>query len=219
MTQDLFHLFSSYTFGLRKEHAEGLLDQRLASDPAARPAVDTPIHRHASAVLPAASGVRHRTGVVLSWPESDATQLPELDITVLGVPDIAGLLQLAGAQSTAAWVDAEGGSVSIMTQGTGRLVARCVREADPAASMEGILRESAALAGNVDDALSATGTLHLNAAAAETLADPCPDAAEDDERQADEKERDTPSSAAGASGRRLRRFRWRFRRRCCCHAV
>ena len=168
------------TVDLGDDAAEGLLDQRLASDPAARPAVDTPIHRHASAVLPAASGVRHRTGVVLSWPESDATQLPELDITVLGVPDIAGLLQLAGAQSTAAWVDAEGGSVSIMTQGTGRLVARCVREADPAASMEGILRESAALAGNVDDALSATGTLHLNAAAAETLADLCPDAAEVD---------------------------------------
>jgi len=158
------------TVALGEEADEALLEEQLLSAADSRPAADTPMHRCGMAVLPAVDGGSQRTGVVLGWPESDQTTLPKLPVTPLAVPDVVGLLQLASAGSAAAWIDADAGSIALMLQGSGSLVARCVREADPASAVSAVLQESASLSGSAGVSLPESGALRLNTAAAAQLA-------------------------------------------------
>ncbi|MCH2137713.1 MAG: hypothetical protein MK074_01515 [Phycisphaerales bacterium] len=148
-----------------------LLEQRLDAALADRPVTDAPFHRSTQAVLPPIDGTTSRSGIVLAWPEDDATTLPTLDVTPLAVPDVVGLLAVASTGDPAAWID-PGGSISLVLQGR-ELVARCVREADPVAALPGVLQESAMLAESGAVSLPSNGPLRLSDTARARLQASC----------------------------------------------
>ena len=161
------------TVGLGDESDEALLEQRLHADTHGRPMAQLPPHRLAAAVLPAVAHVSARTGMLLSWPETQVTQLPTLPHLALAVPDIVGLLAVAGAGEAAAWIDTQSGSLSIVLQGPERLSARCMREPDPETALPSALCETAAIAGAPTASLPGTGPLRLTDEAIQRLTDRC----------------------------------------------
>ena len=131
------------------------------------------MHRTASTILPAIDQMGTRTGISLTWPETDTTTLPDLPGAVLVVPDIVGLLALNGPDESAAWIDPAHGSIALTMQGPSRLVARCLKENAPSDVLEAIVTESAVLAGAAAAALPPGDALRLSDAARQRLADAC----------------------------------------------
>ena len=161
------------TVGLGDESDEALLEQRLHADAHGRPMAQLPPHRLAAAVLPQVDHVSARTGMLLSWPETQVATLPKLPRLALAVPDIVGLIAVAGAGEAAAWIDTKWGSLSMVLQGPERLSARCMREPDPEAALPAALSETAALADAPTASLTGTGPLRLSETAIKRLADCC----------------------------------------------
>ncbi|MCH2136738.1 MAG: hypothetical protein MK101_09170 [Phycisphaerales bacterium] len=152
---------------------EALLEQRLHADVHGRPMADEPPHRIAAALLPPVEGVSGRTGLFVSWPSTDAGDMPSLGRSVLSVPDVVGLLSMVSVGDAAALVDTDAGSLSLVLQGPSRLTARCMREPDPTSALQGALTETAALAGLDSAQVSGTGALRLSPAASEALLGRC----------------------------------------------
>ena len=95
----------------------------------------TPEHRQAMAVLPAAAGETTRCGIVLAWPESAET--PTLDLgesetrSVTYAPDIAALAALLNGQRTTEpilAVDRRDGSIALAMTHAGGATFRATRE-------------------------------------------------------------------------------------------
>jgi hypothetical protein len=161
------------TISLGEDANEALLHQRLMTEVSGGSGAMAPMHRTANCVLEAVEGVGVRTGITLTWPESDATTLPDLPCTTLVVPDIVGLLAINGPNETTAWIDADHDSIALTMQGPSRLVARCLKETQAAASLDAIVAESADLADASDAALPPGDCLRLSDAARQRLADAC----------------------------------------------
>ena len=111
--------------------------------------------------------------MLLSWPETQAAALPDLPCLALAVPDIVGLLAVAGADEGAVWIDTQAGSLSIVLQGPDRLSARCMREPAPEAALPAAVAETAAIAGAPTATLPGTGPLRLSDGAIDRLAAAC----------------------------------------------
>ena len=115
-----------------------------------------PMHRTASAMLPAPAHTTTRTGLILAWPESSRFHGPDLDPDPLFIPDVAALASLVGnlhPKEPAIWIDREDGTVSLIMAQQERVQVRTTKEHLPDAGttrtkLEHLLLETGINAGS-----------------------------------------------------------------------
>ena len=90
-----------------------------------------PMHRTASAMLPAPAHATTRTGLILAWPDASTFTGPDLDPAPLYIPDVAALASLVGGlhpKEPAIWIDREDGTVSLVMAQQERVHVRTTKE-------------------------------------------------------------------------------------------
>lgn len=112
---------------------EASLDHQLHEAAAERLSESAPPHRLAATMLPAAPSDDVRFGIAVAWPERHPVRLPVGIETVIGVPDVVGLLSLVGATRAdlpLIWHDPSDGSTALVLAGLGRLAVRSTHIAE-----------------------------------------------------------------------------------------
>ncbi|MHC5113447.1 MAG: hypothetical protein ACYTGP_03345 [Planctomycetota bacterium] len=107
------------------------LDQALRLQAEAHLLGNTPEHRLAMSVLPAAAGETSRSGLVFAWPDSASAPTIPVSVPVTWAPDIAALVALLdGLRPTSPliWLDRPSGSVALAVTHANGAIFRATRE-------------------------------------------------------------------------------------------